>query len=149
MRTSLLAGPLLVSRKNELTPLFTQWEDRNHLPDHGIRLLVGWTGQGRPMAVGPPHPRPDSNRFHLARALHHALFASAEGERLVTGAYTVDQQVARAFAAELLAPQQALSAQTGGCADPGMIEELARQFEAPTLVIERQLENAGVMVLDE
>jgi Zn-dependent peptidase ImmA (M78 family) len=93
--------------------------------------------------------RENSLRFLSARGLYHALFACDRSERLVTDAYTWDQQVSRAFAAEFLAPQAALTARTGSRTDHSRVEELAREFGASTMVIEKQLENAGVALIDE
>ena len=67
----------------------------------------------------------------------------------MTRAFTWDQQASRAFAAELLAPQAALIARAPGNADPSKVEELAKEFGASTVLIEKQLENAGVTLLDE
>ena len=67
----------------------------------------------------------------------------------MTDAYTWDQQVSRAFAAELLAPRNALTARTPEQADRAMVEELARAFETSTILIEKQLANAGVTLVDD
>jgi hypothetical protein len=124
-------------------------EDRNHIPGHGLRAVVGWTGADSIAVAGPRLPRADNERFLLARGLYHALFGCDRSERLVTDAYTWDQQASRAFAAELLAPQSALAARTRGRADRAAIDKLAEEFKASTMLIEKQLGNAGVMVIDE
>jgi len=50
-----------------------------------------------------------------------------------------------AFAAELIAPQQALATRIRTSpADEQTIEELSREFNASSMLIERQLENAGI-----
>jgi hypothetical protein len=123
--------------------------EQNHVPGSGIRAAVGWDGPREIVLAGPRSPRADNQRFLEARGLYHGLFACDRSERLVTDAYTWDQQVSRAFAAELLAPQAALSARTGGRAKPAAVAELAREFGVSTIVIERQLENAGVTILEE
>ncbi len=108
-----------------------------------------WAGTTTARSLWPAHIRCGSRslRFLVARGLYHALFACAESERLVTDAYTWDQQASRAFAAELLAPQAGLTARTGGRTDHSKVEELAKEFGASTMVIEKQLENAGVALV--
>jgi len=124
-------------------------EDRNHVPGHNIRAVVGWAGQNEIIVAGPCPPRAGNARFLAARGLYHALFACDRSERLVTERYTWDQQASRAFAAEFLAPQTALTARTQGRADRTKIDELAAEFQASAIVIEKQLENAGVTLVDE
>jgi hypothetical protein len=123
--------------------------EQNHLPGSGVRAAVGWSDDREIVVAGPHPPRESNRRFLAARGLFHALFACERSERLVTDAFTWDQQVSRAFAAEFLAPQAALTARTGGRADRAKVEELAAEFGASTMVIEKQLENAGVALIDE
>lgn len=124
-------------------------EEQNHLPGSGVRAAVGWRDDSEIVVAGPRPQRADSQRFLAARGLYHALFACSWSERLVTDAFTWDQQVSRAFAAEFLAPQAALTARTGSRTDRSKVEELARDFGASLMVIEKQLENAGVAIIDE
>jgi Zn-dependent peptidase ImmA (M78 family) len=70
---------------------------------------------------------------------------SQESQRLVTDAFSWHQKASRAFAAELLAPQNALASRIETYpVDRQTIQELSREFNASTMVIERQLENAGI-----
>ncbi|MGD0043740.1 MAG: hypothetical protein ABSE84_25585, partial [Isosphaeraceae bacterium] len=63
----------------------------------------------------------------------------------VTIAHSWDQKAARAFAAELIAPQQVLATRIQtSAADEQTIEELSREFSVSTMVIEWQLVNAGI-----
>ena len=102
------------------------------------------------MAAGPQPSRPDNQRFLNARSLYHALVTTRNSRRLVTDAFSWDQKASRAFAAELIAPQQALVARlSGSYADSLKIESLSREFKVSTIVIEKQLENAGVSLLYE
>ncbi|MEP0845037.1 MAG: hypothetical protein HRF43_20230 [Phycisphaerae bacterium] len=126
-----------------------QMVPQNHVPGRGIRSVVGWSNLRTVVVAGPRPTREDSARFQLARAVHHLLFSCQKGERLVTDAYTWDQQVSRAFAAELLAPQKALEKHTRGWADRCRVQELADEFRVSTLVIEKQLENAGIELVTE
>ena len=121
-------------------------EDRNHIPGQGIRAIVGQSGRhGDIVAAGPQPLRLDSQRFLNARSLYHALITTGESRRLVTDAFSWDQKASRAFAAELIAPQRALLARVSGSrADSAQVESLSHEFKASTIVIEKQLENAGV-----
>jgi hypothetical protein len=121
-------------------------EDRNHIPGQGIRAIVGQSGRdGDIVAAGPQPLRLDSQRFMNARSLYYALVTTGESRRLVTDAFSWDQKASRAFAAELIAPQRALLARVSGSrADSAQVESLSREFNASTIVIEKQLENAGV-----
>jgi hypothetical protein len=123
-------------------------EDRNHVPGHGILAIIGRSKRnGDIVAAGPQPPREDSQRFLNSRSIYHALVTTGESRRLVTDSFSWDQKASRAFAAELIAPQRALVARlTGFRADSAKIESLSREFNASTIVIEKQLENAGVSV---
>lgn len=124
-------------------------QEENHVPGSGVRAAVGWNDKREIVVAGPRPQRVSSLRFLDARGLYHALFACDRSERLVTDAYTWDQQVSRAFAAEFLAPQAALTARTGGRTDHSKVEELANDFGVSPMVIEKQLENAGVAFVEE
>jgi hypothetical protein len=119
-------------------------EERNHAPGQGIRAIVGRSA-GDIVCAGPAPPRADSKRFLIARSLYHAIVTTESSHRLVTGAFSWEQKASRAFAAELLAPRRALAERisTSG-ADSDAIESLSRDFKASTIVIEKQLENAGI-----
>ena len=120
-------------------------EDRNHIPGQGIKAIVGQSGSGAIIAAGPRNPHPYNQRFTDARNVFHALATSSESQRLVTDAYSWDQKASRAFAAEFLAPRQALvNRLSRSTADPLTVELLSKEFQASTYVILRQLENAGV-----
>jgi hypothetical protein len=121
-------------------------EFRNHIPGHGVRAIIGQSARdGDIVAVGPQPLRLDSQRFLSARSLYHALVTTRHSSRLVTDSFSWDQKASRAFAAELIAPQRALVARVSEYrADSAKVESLSREFKASTIVIERQLENAGV-----
>jgi len=121
----------------------------NHIPGHNLHAIVGWKANRHIVIAGPRRQRPDNQRFHDARGLYHGLFACHSSQRLVTRAFTWDQQASRAFAAELLVPRETLMARTRERADHAAVEALAREFVVSTRVIENQLENAGVAIVDE
>jgi hypothetical protein len=123
---------------------------QNHVPGRKLRAVVGWKPNGAIVIAGPPPLRRDTQRFLDARGLYHGLFACAFSQRLLTRAYTWDQQASRAFAAELLAPRAALTIDTPEqVVDHAAAERLAQEFDVSTKVIENQPENAGVAVVEE
>jgi Zn-dependent peptidase ImmA (M78 family) len=83
-----------------------------------------------------------------ARGLYHAAFTCHGGPRLITRAHTWDQQAARAFAAELLAPRADLVERWLPDAAPeehqDLVAHLAREYEVDPRVVHLQLENAGI-----
>jgi hypothetical protein len=123
-------------------------EERNHMPDHEVRAIVGWTDTDGAIVACPDYGT-ENSRFLLARGLFHALCSCDVSQRLITRAFTWDQKAGRSFAAELLAPRQALASRTGDRADGDAIEQLAREYQVSTIVVENQLENAGVEIMRE
>ncbi|MBI4570072.1 MAG: hypothetical protein HY719_16905 [Planctomycetes bacterium] len=124
-------------------------ENDGTLPGAGVRALVGWTATGALCVVGPKPPRATASRFRLSRGLYIALAGCDAGARLVTDAYTWDQQASRAFAAELLAPRSAVSRMAAGAAGPEEVAAISAKYEVSARVVERQLENAGVPLTGE
>lgn len=143
--------PSVASVAHEVLGSPFRFEERNHAPGHGIRAIVGRSAiDGNLVAAGPGPSREDSRRFLNARSLYHALVTTRESHRLVTDAFSWDQKASRAFAAELLAPQQALaSSLSSSGADSSDVERLSDQFIVSAIVVQRQLENAGISVLPE
>ena len=130
-----------------------QFVEQNHLTGFEVRAAVGWRGGREPVIVGPRPRREEGLRFLQARALYHAAFAAANGARLITTAHTWDQQASRAFAAELLAPQEALVSRFGTPRDRDelqtTIDGLAAAYRVDPRLIEHQLANAGVPLGDD
>jgi hypothetical protein len=126
-----------------------RFEGHNHAPGQGLRAIVGRSAE-EIVSAGPAPPREDSQRFLIARSLYHALVTTGSSQRLVTDAFSWDQKASRAFAAELLAPRSALAERISPSgADSAAIESLSREFKASTIVIEHQLENAGISLASE
>ncbi len=122
-------------------------ENMNHVPGTGIKSLIGQTSSQDIVAAGPQPPREEDQRFLAARSLYQAVVTSRPSQRLVTDSLAWDQRASRAFAAELLAPQQALKNRVShSVADQILVEELAKQFGVRTIVIEKQLENVGIAI---
>lgn len=63
---------------------------------------------------------------------------------LVTAAYTLEQRASRSFAAELLAPREALKMRVGSSASQQDVNALTEEFQVSRLVIQNQLQNAQV-----
>ena len=121
--------------------------ERNHFPGEGIKAVIGHSPQGDIVVAGPPPPRLDSRRFLMARSLYHAITNSYATQRLVTNAHSWDQKASRAFAAELLAPREALLRQiTTDDVDDDTINALGDYFEVSSLLVRRQLSNAGLPI---
>jgi hypothetical protein len=120
----------------------------NHLPGQMVHAAVGWRGDSEAVVVGPQPKLARSQRFLEARGLYHALVGCQRGARLVTRARTWDQQASRAFAAELLAPQQALAANARPDMESderdSLTQELAQRYDVSSEVVRLQLQNEGV-----
>jgi len=129
------------------------FEERNHLPGGAVLATVGWRNPSKPVIVGPRPASRHSKRFLEARGLYQALIGCQQGARLVTRAHTWDQQAARAFAAELLAPQEALAAEARPDMEPEerweLQKKLAKRYRVSTEVIWLQLQNQGVWLNSE
>ncbi|MBI5154363.1 hypothetical protein HZA57_03915 [Candidatus Poribacteria bacterium] len=121
----------------------------NHLPGRGIRLIAGKGGTGTAQVIGPAATRPEAERFRVARGLFLVAVASARGPRLVTDAFTWEQKASRAFAAELIAPREALRVRVERFADRDTIRDLASEFRASTVLIEKQLQNAQIFIEED
>jgi hypothetical protein len=84
----------------------------------------------------------DATRFSFARALGEYFADVSDDARLVTRAYSTQQKLNRAFAAEFLVPATILrdrvSTDVVGIEE---VDELGRQFGVSPLVIQHQLEN--------
>jgi hypothetical protein len=114
-----------------------------------VSALVAVGGDRRPCVVGPSLGH-WAERFRLARALYFLPDASQPWRpRLVTRAYTWDQRASRAFAAELLAPAEALRAQLGSVVSADDVDHLARQFDVRPSLVEHQIRNHRLAWLDE
>jgi hypothetical protein len=113
-------------------------------PGREIQALVGPRS-----IVGPELLSPRARGFRLGRALHHWLFGDVEhSPRLLTEAHTWDQKSSRAFAAELLAPAEALRQRASGTISAEEVSQLADEFMVHPLVIEHQLVNHAIAAVE-
>ena len=124
--------------------------EHNHLPSANVRAAVGWQRGGAAVIAGPKPRDENLRRFLHARGLYCAAFGCAKGPRLITTAHTWDQQAARAFAAELLAPRAALVAEYRSRKNTEkadtFVRRMARKFRVSTRVIDYNLENAYLSI---
>jgi hypothetical protein len=109
-----------------------------------LDALMALTQDFDPYFVVDQRRSGSAQRFALCRALHEYLFGPEGQPRLVTEAVTEAQRINRAFAAELLAPADALRKRASGLIYDDRVQELAEEFGVSTMVIEHQLENQGV-----
>ena len=135
-----------ITRK--LDRISLSFDHHNSIPSNKVSAIVGWKDEATAGVAGPFPTRDDSRRFLMARGLYHAMTSCARGARLVTKAYTWDQQAGRAFAAELLAPQDALAEKASADMDfderKELQDALANKYVVSTELVRLQLENHGI-----
>jgi hypothetical protein len=151
-RVSLPPGQVLASVEEfgkDVLGFPLQAVNENHLVGRGVKLIAGKASDGTAQLVGPSSAYPEDDRFRIARGLFQIAVAGARGPRLVTDAFTWNQRASRAFAAELIAPQQALKERAGRWADRETVRRLASEYRASPILIERQLKNARVPVAED
>lgn len=95
------------------------------------------------LALGGPSLAGPSRTFAEARALGRALVRPAQRCFLLSAASSHDERVARAFAAELLAPAEGIRAALDvlGQQDDLALETVARHFGVSPLVVRHQYDN--------
>jgi hypothetical protein len=119
--------------------------DRENLLFSKIRAITGQNEEKTLLISGPKPPSKRDQRFLEARGIYHALY-SGYGPRLITDATTSDQQSARAFAAELLAPAAALTAyldEHPNKENTRLVQDLAEKYNVNPIAIKLQLQNAA------
>ena len=114
-----------------------------------VDAVLDYGRDGAPVVASHRDERPSSERFLLARSLFMWNQSNAGQRRLVTESHTWDQRASRAFAAELLAPAEALSARIGSSlVTSAEIEGLAEEFNVGTKVIMHQIDNHAIATLE-
>ncbi|HVZ35239.1 MAG TPA: hypothetical protein VG963_22590 [Polyangiaceae bacterium] len=107
-----------------------------------VKAVIGFSHSHAGLLITPSAPPTASLRFLLGRALGACLLGQCDsGPRLLTDALTWDQAAARAFSAELLAPQAALAQRVRAVMNGDDVQGLARDFNVSELVIAHQIEN--------
>jgi Zn-dependent peptidase ImmA (M78 family) len=109
----------------------------------GIDGLAAVNSQRCGLALGALSRRPDTRRFGQARALGRILVHPGQRQFILSAARSYDDRVARAFAAELLAPAQGIRQMldTAGEADDGALETVADRYNVSPLLVRHQYEN--------
>ena len=106
-----------------------------------IKAIIG-TGHDRVrIAIPSPMSQPTSRRFLLARAIFMARGSVISSPRLLTGASSWWQRASRAFAAEFLAPAEALVRRVGPQVTYDRLEALAGEFNVSSIIIRHQIVN--------
>jgi hypothetical protein len=94
-----------------------------------------------PLLVIPHERSKSSERFLQARSLHRALFTASSGAHVVTNGRSLRDQVERAFAAEFLAPANAIAIALKSDTGERAVARAAKEFGVAEIVIEHQIEN--------
>ena len=120
-------GPLAIPRRETRPP---------------TRRIHGLVAADTPACVTAPRG-PTGTRFLMARALGDYLARASPGPGLLSSLSTDRQAQSRAFAAEFLAPADALRARLAGDSpvEPERADDLAREFGVSSEVIRRQIRN--------
>ena len=106
--------------------------------------IHGLVATDTPACVTVPRG-PTGTRFLIARALGEYLGRAVPGRGLLSSLATDSQAQSRAFAAEFLAPAEALRHRiTGASVDPEQADDLAQEFGVSSELIRRQIQNHEV-----
>jgi hypothetical protein len=112
-------------------------------PTRGLDGLAAVSGQRCGVVLGTVNRRLEARRFGQARALGRILAHPGQRQFILSAARSHDDRVARAFAAELLAPAQGIRhmLDTLGEADDSALEAIAERYNVSPLVVRHQYEN--------
>lgn len=114
-----------------------------------ISALAARDHNNEPRIIGPSLGH-WAERFRLARSLYFLTEpVRSTRPRLVTQAYSWHQRASRAFAAEILAPAEALRNRVGNVVSSDTVEQLAREFDVRPNLIEHQIRNHKLAWVDE
>ena len=118
-------------------------------PSTGVHAVVDYGRDDAPVVAAYPPAQPTTERFLLARSLFLHVFSSKSERRLVTASHTWDQRASRAFAAELLAPSDALRERIrSAVVSAREVAHYAEEFLVDSTLVERQLENHALARVD-
>ncbi len=119
------------------------------VPSSSLDAVVDYGRDGVPVVAAHSLGRETSERFLLARSLFLQTCSPNSERRLVTGSHTWDQRASRAFAAELLAPADALRQRIRGQeVSAREVAQYADEFLVDSTLVERQLENHALAYVD-
>jgi hypothetical protein len=112
-------------------------------PSHGIYGFASVTGDRCGVVLGNRGLGTTATRFGLARALGRVVARPEQRRFVLSAARSHDERVARAFAAELLAPAEGirLTLESIGKTDDSALEAVAQRFRVSPLVVRHQYDN--------
>jgi len=121
------------------------WVGIGHIAaiSHGIYGLATLSHGRCGVVLGDQHAGATARRFGQARALGRILAQPGRREFVLSAARSQDEKVARAFAAELLAPAEGIRSALNalGSNDDNAMEAVARRFMVSPLLVRRQYDN--------
>ena len=118
-------------------------------PASDLRAVVDYGKEDVAFVATPPGGTPSSDRFLLARSLFLQACTEPRTRRLATASHTWGQRASRAFAAELLAPAEALRQRIHDHELSGReVGQLASEFAVDRELIERQVENHALATVN-
>ena len=119
------------------------------VPSSSLHAVVDYGVGDVPVLAAHSSPSQTSERFLLARSLCLQARSPGSERRLVTSSHTWDQRASRAFAAELLAPADALRQRIRDQAvSTREVAQYADEFLVSPTLVERQLENHALAQVD-
>lgn len=112
-------------------------------PSNGIYGFASVTDDRCGVVLGNRGLGATATRFGLARALGRVVARPGQRRFVLSAARSQDERVARAFAAELLAPAEGirLSLESIGKTDDSALEAVAQRFRVSPLVVRHQYDN--------
>jgi Zn-dependent peptidase ImmA (M78 family) len=110
---------------------------------HGIQGFAIVSADRCGVVLGDQYSGTTARRFGQARALGRILARPGQQQFVLSAARSQDEKVARAFAAELLAPATGIRSVLDaiGRADDSAMEVAARRFQVSPLLIRHQYDN--------
>lgn len=114
---------------------------------NGLEAVVGENESGSPGFIIKPRSRPENQMFSFCRALCE-YFVSPRSPRLVVDTTTERQKRNRAFAAEFLAPAEAIRRRLAGSeTSQEEMDEIAYLMGVSSYIIAHQVENHKLAVV--
>lgn len=120
------------------------WVGIGHVDEssHGIYALAAVSDNKCGVVLGNQTPGPDSRRFGQARTLGKVLIRPGQQKYILSAARPQEERIARAFAAELLAPASGIKLfLEESDNDDDAMEAAASHFKVSPLIIRHQRDN--------
>jgi hypothetical protein len=112
-------------------------------PARGLFGFAAVSGERCGVVLGTPGLGANTKRFGQARALGRILAHRGQRQFILSAARSLDERVARAFAAELLAPAQGIRQMLDavGEDDDSTLETIADRYKVSPLLVRHQYDN--------